>query len=150
MRKGEFESFGAELLDVLTSEVGGLLDLDDFENLKRKSTGQIAYSIQFEHTSHGERELTWIDLNLARCLAAKSWYRDSTAAVLDMSLYSLYMLCVPLRESYRIQMPKFLTFRGRFSWIYIGAQWKYRQLSARHMKSSMAPEFNPAIYGILC
>jgi hypothetical protein len=30
------------------------------------------------------------------------------------------MLCVPERESYLSQMPKFLTFNGRFSWI-----WEY-------------------------
>lgn len=28
------------------------------------------------------------------------------------------MLCVPERESYRSQIPKFLTFSGCFSWIY--------------------------------
>merc|ERR1712068_17387 len=39
------------------------------------------------------------------------------ASVLDISRYSLYMLWVPERESYRIQIPKFLTFIGRFSWI---------------------------------
>jgi len=59
----------------------------------------------------------WIDLKRERCLAAMSWYRASTASVLDISRYSLYMLWVPDRESYRIQMPKFLTLRGRFSWI---------------------------------
>jgi len=42
---------------------------------------------------------TWIDLNRDRCLAAISWYSASTASVLDISLYSLYMLCVPERES---------------------------------------------------
>ena len=46
-----------------------------------------------------------------------SWYKESTASALDISRYSLYMLCVPERESYRIQMPKFLTFVGRFSCI---------------------------------
>lgn len=65
--------------------------------------------------SGGKR--TWIDLNRARWRAAMSWYNASTASVLDISRYSLYMLCVPERESYRIQMPKFLTWRGRFSWI---------------------------------
>jgi len=48
-----------------------------------------------------------------------SWYRVSTAAVRESSLYSLYMLWVPDRESYRIQIPKFLTLRGFFSRSYI-------------------------------
>ena len=44
-----------------------------------------------------------------------SWYKASTASVLDISRYSLYMLCVPDLESYRIQIPKFLTLSGLFS-----------------------------------
>lgn len=47
-----------------------------------------------------------------------SWYKAWTASALDSSLNSLYMLCVPDRESYRSQMPKFLTFNGFFSEIY--------------------------------
>lgn len=42
---------------------------------------------------------TWIDRNRARCLAAMSWYKDSTAKVRDTLRYSLYILCVPERES---------------------------------------------------
>ena len=63
-------------------------------------------------------EHTWRDLNLVLCLAAISWYKASTASVLESSRYSLYMLWVPDRESYRSQIPKFLTFNGRFSWIW--------------------------------
>jgi len=48
-----------------------------------------------------------MDLKRDRCLAAISWYMVSTASVLDISRYSLYMLWVPERE--------FLTFNGRFS-----------------------------------
>jgi hypothetical protein len=47
-----------------------------------------------------------------------SWYSASTAATRDISRYSLYMLWVPERESYLIQIPKFLTFWGFFSWIW--------------------------------
>ena len=43
--------------------------------------------------------LTCTDRNLALCLAAMSWYMLSTASVRDISRYSLYMLCVPERES---------------------------------------------------
>lgn len=46
-----------------------------------------------------------------------SWYMVTTASHRDISRNSLYMLCVPERESYLIQMPKFLTFIGCFSWI---------------------------------
>lgn len=58
-----------------------------------------------------------MDLKRARWRAAMSWYSASTASVLDISRYSLYMLWVPERESYRSQTPKFLTFSGCFSWI---------------------------------
>ena len=44
-----------------------------------------------------------------------------TAAVSESSRYSLYALCVPVRESYRNQMPKFLTFSGDFSKICAGS-----------------------------
>jgi len=64
-----------------------------------------------------EKRHTWMLLNRARCRAAISWYSASTASVLLSSRYSLYMLCVPERLSYLIQIPKFLTLSGRFSWM---------------------------------
>ena len=59
----------------------------------------------------------WTDLNRDLCRAAMSWYICSTASTRDIALYSLYMLCVPDRESYLNQRPKFLTLSGLFSWI---------------------------------
>ena len=40
-----------------------------------------------------------MDLKRDLWRAAMSWYMASTASVLDISLYSLYMLWVPERES---------------------------------------------------
>ena len=60
----------------------------------------------------------WIATALARERPAMSWYIRLTAAVSDSSRYSLYALCVPVRDSYRNQMPKFLTRSGDFSEIY--------------------------------
>lgn len=106
MRQRESQVLGEELLDVWAADVVSLLDLDDLEDLHVLS----APAVQWLRII-----LTWIDLNRDLWRAAMSWYMASTASVLDISLYSLYMLCVPERESYRIQMPKFLTLRGFFS-----------------------------------
>lgn len=107
VRQREAEILLQYLLDVWSANVGRLLDFDDLEDL------QIAISLVL--VQHVREELTWIDRKRARCRAAKSWYKARTASVRDISRYSLYMLCVPDLESYRIQMPKFLTFWGRFS-----------------------------------
>jgi hypothetical protein len=110
VRKREFEVLGEELLDVGALDVVGLLEFNNLEDLFAVwSARSIGTRTQIKHT--------WIDRKRDRCLAAISWYIASTASVLDISRYSLYMLWVPERESYRIQIPKFLTFNGRFSWI---------------------------------
>lgn len=108
VRKGEFEVLGQELLHVWSLNIIGLLELNNLQDLFLLSASNFSMPIG-KHT--------WIDRKRDRCLAAISWYIASTASVLDISRYSLYMLCVPERESYRIQIPKFLTLRGRFSWI---------------------------------
>jgi hypothetical protein len=110
VRKREFEVLGEELLDVGALDVVGLLEFNNLEDLF--TVGSVCSMATGEHARR-----TWIDRKRDRCLAAMSWYIASTASVLDISRYSLYMLWVPERESYRIQIPKFLTFKGRFSWI---------------------------------
>lgn len=49
------------------------------------------------------------------------------------------MLWVPERESYRSQIPKFLTFKGFFSWIYSERRCKSEQenCNARALKSAI-------------
>jgi hypothetical protein len=88
MRQRELEVLGHELLDVRPPQVLRLLQLDQPEDLQ---------SLASSRNQSAER--TWIDLKRARWRAAMSAYIDSITAVLDISLYSLYMLCVPERES---------------------------------------------------
>jgi hypothetical protein len=88
VRQRELEALGDELLDVRPPQVLGLLELDQLEDLS-----------SLARPSNPRRKRTWIDLKRARWRAAMSAYIDSIAAVLDISLYSLYMLCVPERES---------------------------------------------------
>merc|ERR1719447_581795 len=52
---------------------------------------------------------------LALCLAPMSRQHWVMAPLTVRSLYSLYMLWVPDRESYLSQMPKFLILSGFFS-----------------------------------
>lgn len=89
MRQRELEVLGHELLDVWPPQVLRLLELDQAQDLQPLATPH--------KQTEGAR--TWIDLKRARWRAAMSAYIDSMAAVLDISLYSLYMLCVPERES---------------------------------------------------
>lgn len=90
MRQREPELGLQELLDVWSANIGSLLDFDDFEDLVSSIRAALVSLV---------RSNTWIDRKRARCLAAISWYKASTASVLDISRYSLYMLCVPDRES---------------------------------------------------
>lgn len=115
MGKGELETGLQELTDVRPLDVVLLLNLGDPQDLH----GHIfpISSRRKQKAPNPGLGLTWTDLNLALCLAAKSWYKASTAPTRESSLNSLYMLWVPDRESYRSQIPKFLTLRGRFSWI---------------------------------
>lgn len=117
--KGELETGLQELTDVRPLDVVLLLNLGDPQDLisHDKNTSPSAHVPLTKHDYTFGARLTWTDLNLALCLAAKSWYKASTAPTRESSLNSLYMLWVPDRESYRSQIPKFLTLRGRFSWI---------------------------------
>ncbi len=93
MWQWELQVLGDELLDVWAFDEVGLLEFDDFEDLAETSLARLHPLVERWFA------LTWTDLNLARCLAAMSWYNASTASVRDISRYSLYMLCVPDRES---------------------------------------------------
>lgn len=93
MGEREREVLGDELLDVGALDVLGLLELDDTEDLSLV----LVTSDLSRQAGGGVR--TWIDLNRARWRAAISAYSASTAAALEVSRYSLYMLWVPDRES---------------------------------------------------
>lgn len=66
VRKGELEALGEELLDVRPPDVGGLLDLDDLEDL-------FILLVACSLVSTAVEEHTWIDLKRARWRAAMSW-----------------------------------------------------------------------------
>ena len=89
----EMEAWGKQLLDVRTADVLGLLDLNNSKDLKTSIRCQSVLS----HRNVIER--TWIERKRARCLAAISWYKLLTASARLRSRNSLYMLCVPERES---------------------------------------------------
>lgn len=59
--------------------------------------------------------ITWMEWARALCLAPISRYNWVTARAVVKSLYSRYMLWVPLLESYLNQMAKFLIFVGFLS-----------------------------------
>lgn len=82
----ELQVLGNQLLDVGALDVGGLLDLNNTEDLGKLSI------IKERHIYQNCFRHTWMDLKRARWRAAMSEYRDSTASVLVSSLYSLYML----------------------------------------------------------
>jgi len=111
VRQREFETRFEKLPNVRTANVVGLFNFNHTEDLvdsMRNSSNKTCTKL---------KQHTWIERKRARCLAAISWYKLFTASALVSSRNSLYMLCVPERESYRIQMPKFLTLSGFFSWI---------------------------------
>lgn len=83
VRQRELQVLGDELLDVRAADIGSLLELDDLEDLIVGKNGR-----QLVRAGRGEEEnkgagiglvrgayggLTWIDRNLALCLAAISW-----------------------------------------------------------------------------
>jgi hypothetical protein len=143
MREREFEILGDELLDIRTTNISRLLNLRNLQDLfffpiiSRRTTNE-------DSSKKEEKKLTLIDRKRALCLAAKSAYMASIASVLDNSLYSLYMLCVPDLESYLNQTPKFLTFWGRFSWIWLMeitspfAFFTLRSLARKYQKRDLA------------
>ena len=65
MGKGELEVLLEELLDVRAADVGGLLNLNDLEDLR----GMLALLTG----ALSRRRHTWIDLKRARWRAAMSW-----------------------------------------------------------------------------
>jgi hypothetical protein len=85
VRKREFEVLGEKLLDVWALDVFSLLEFYDFEDLFVPRLVGCLPIVKFEGP-------TWIDRKRDRCLAAMSWYKASTASVLDISRYSLYIL----------------------------------------------------------
>ena len=66
MRQGELEALLGELLDVWSADVGGLLDLNDLEDLEWMRQ----YMLQSQWTS---ALLTWMVLKRARWREAISW-----------------------------------------------------------------------------
>jgi hypothetical protein len=93
MGKRELDVEGKELFDVRTTDIICLLDLDHTEDLWGKKKNQNVHLRQFLLEKH------WIERKRARCLAAMSWYKLLTASARLRSRNSLYMLCVPDRES---------------------------------------------------
>ena len=93
MGEGEPDFGGKELFDVRTADIVCLLDLDHSENLWK--SGQM----RAPRNSYILKKRTWIERKRARCLAAMSWYKLFTASARLRSRNSLYMLCVPDRES---------------------------------------------------
>lgn len=69
MREGELEVLGKQLLDVRATDVGGLLDLDNLEDLFIETVVRKCA----EPCVLWQWYLTWIDLNRARWRAAMSW-----------------------------------------------------------------------------
>ena len=91
MRKRELEVLGEELLDVWSADVVDLLDLNDLEDVDGPESSAVTGGHVLVPTQQsvyaGALELMAIS------------HIACTASQRDISRYSLYMLCVPERES---------------------------------------------------
>jgi len=56
------------------------------------------------------------------------------------------MLCVPDRESYRIQMPKFLTFRGCFSEIWKDVSFSSHPVPKMAAHTTLTLTISPVVF----
>ena len=92
---GELHPGDKELFDVWAADIVCLFNLNHSENLQKSGQRRVLKSV----IEVFFKKRTWIERKRARCLAAISWYKLLTASARLRSRNSLYMLCVPDRES---------------------------------------------------